>query len=43
MQSWLEHLRVIDMERHEPVREPEDLSRFFVERANAGEVEAWWR
>ena len=27
------------MPKHEPAREPEDLSRFFVERANAGDIE----
>jgi ketosteroid isomerase-like protein len=30
---------VIDKGRYESAMEPEDLSRFFVERANAGDVE----
>jgi hypothetical protein len=34
-----EDLRVIDKGRRESATEPEDLSRFFVERANAGDVE----
>jgi ketosteroid isomerase-like protein len=28
-----------DEQRHEPARQPNDLARFFVERANAGDVE----